>query len=98
MVDEKQYNAIVGRMNDKDFWVMRERGRTFHRFFFIDPEESATVVNLATALINLREVQEIIVDEISAGFVVKARFKKDRLPDDVTKYMNDRINEKFGKV
>ena len=97
-MDVKQYVETIGKMRSRDFWFVKENGRTFHRVFFINPSKDATVDDLAASLINIKQVDEISVHEIDAGFVARVRLSNGRKQRTVLDVVDRRVPERFGKM
>ena len=82
----------------KNPWVIRESGRTFHKFFLLKPKDGVEIGKVAKELMNLDDVLEVYVTEGEAGFMVKARFDGEREPNKVAEYIRDNIDSRYGTL
>ncbi len=67
-------------------------------FRIIDAPKGANPDELAESLIEMKNVVEIFLEEISNGFSVRAKFARGKKPVDVIKYMASHLDRKFGIV
>ena len=73
------------------------RGRT-HRFLFVGPKPNVRMEELAERLVELRLVQEIVLDEHERGYMAKVRFFQDNQPKDPSVYLSRQLSKDFGRV
>ncbi len=69
-----------------------------HRFYLLTPREDTDAGQFAKELLSLKPVEEVFLTDGDFGYIVKTRFSKDKEPKDVTKYIENHVDRKYGKV
>lgn len=69
-----------------------------HRFYFVRPRPNANAEELVMGLLKLGPVDQVFLTEGDCGFIVKARFIRDKEPKDVTDYISRNMGTRYGKV
>ena len=78
--------------------VKSTRRGSLRKFYFIKPRPNANAEELAMGLIRLKLVEQVFLTEGDCGFIVKARFTKDKEPKEVVDYISRNIGTQYGKV
>ena len=74
------------------------RRGVMRRFYFIRPKPNANAEELAMGLIRLKLVEQVFLTEGDCGFIVRARFNKEKEPKDITDYISRNISNRYGRV
>lgn len=70
----------------------------YYKFFLLKPKINADAKEVAKKLITFDEVAEVYVTEGMAGFMVKAKFFSRDMPNDLERYIRNKMGEKYGML
>jgi len=70
----------------------------YYKFFLLKPKINADAKEVAKKLITFDEVAEVYVTEGMAGFMVKAKFFSSDIPNDLERYIRNKMGEKYGML
>jgi len=68
-----------------------------NKFYFIKPNNNTNPSVLAMRLMALSNVKEVLVTDGDYGYIVKTRFVDDKTPDNVERYLLNKVGAKYGK-
>jgi len=68
-----------------------------NKFYFIKPKSNANPSVLAMRLMALSNVKEVLVTDGDYGFIVKTCFIDGKTPDNVERYLSNKVGAKYGK-
>ncbi len=75
--------------------------KRFYTIYLVNPDHLRISIDaLADELIAMKQISEVYVSDSSftAGFSIKVRFDEKLKPKNVTKFFQERIDSKFGRV
>ncbi|MEM0149323.1 MAG: hypothetical protein QXW10_00290 [Candidatus Micrarchaeaceae archaeon] len=68
----------------------------YYKFFLLKPKVNADANDLAKKLAAFDEVAEVYVTEGMAGFMVKAKFFSNDIPNNVERYIKGKLGNQYG--
>ncbi|HUC39102.1 MAG TPA: Lrp/AsnC ligand binding domain-containing protein [Candidatus Acidoferrum sp.] len=76
----------------------RRRKSSLNRFYLISPRQNTDADSFIEKLLSLKPVQEVFLTDGDFGYIVKAKFRNGRAPDDIVDSMAKKMDSKFGKA